>query len=42
MGLHIADLEALDYGMVLDMMVEAGNDNAEYKTLATQDDFDRF
>lgn len=42
MGLHMADLEELEYGEVIDMMTEAENDNAEWRTLATQDDFDRF
>lgn len=41
-GLHMADLEQLNYGDVVDMMIESGNDNYEYKTLATQEDFDRF
>ena len=41
-GLSILDLDLLDYGVVLDMMTEAGNDNYEYKQLATQDDFDKF
>ena len=38
----MADLEVLDYGTVIDMMTEADNDNAEWRTLATQDDCDRF
>lgn len=42
MGLHMADLERLNYGDVIDMMIESGNDGYEYKTLATQADFDRF
>lgn len=42
MGLHMADLEELEYGEVIDMMMEADNDNAEWNVLATQDDFDRF
>jgi len=42
MGLHMADLENLSYGDVIDMMVESANDNCEYKQLATQEDFDRF
>lgn len=42
MGLHIADLSALDYGMVLDMMIESGNDGEQYDIVATQEDFDRF
>ena len=41
-GLHMADLEALDYGIVLDMMTETLNDGCEYKEIATQADFDRF
>ena len=41
-GLKMADLEALSYGEVIDMMTEAGNDNYDYKELATQADFDRF
>lgn len=41
-GLHMADLETLNYGDVIDMMVEEGNDSCDYRQLATQDDFDRF
>ena len=41
-GLHMADLEHLNLGDVIDMMTESANDNYEYKTLATQEDFDRF
>lgn len=42
MGLTMADLETLNYGDVLDMMIEFGNDSYEYKQIATQADFDRF
>ena len=42
MGLNMADLEQLEYGDVLDMMAESGNDEIKYKQLATQEDFDRF
>lgn len=42
MGLHPSDLHDLDYGTVLDMMIERGNDGEEYQQLATQEDFDRF
>ena len=46
LGLSMDDLEALDVGMVLDMMIENSNDAAEseYNTerAATQADFDRF
>jgi len=41
-GLHMADLEALSYGQVIDMMTESANDEAKYNQLATQADFDRF
>lgn len=41
-GLSMADLEQLNVGDVIDMMVESSNDSAEYRELATQADFDRF
>ena len=42
-GLHMADLDALDIGMVLDIMTEAGNDNYKgYSELATQEEMERF
>ncbi len=42
MGLHIADLDSLEFGTVIDMMTESSNDNHEYKQVATQADFDKF
>ena len=42
MGLCLDDLDGLEYGVVVDMMIEAGNDGCEYQQLATQEDFDRF
>lgn len=41
-GLHLADLDALEVGTVMDMIVEAGNDRCEYRYVATQEDFDKF
>lgn len=41
-GLSMSDLDLLDVGMVYDIMIERGNDDAEYDTVATQADFDRF
>jgi len=38
----MSDLDLLDVGMILDIMIESGNDSAEYETVATQEDFDRF
>lgn len=42
LGLSITDLDNLEYGTVIDMMTESGNDSCEYKELASQEDFDRF
>ena len=41
-GLRLTDLDLIDEGMAYDMMVESSNDSAEYKTLATQEDMNRF
>ena len=41
-GLSLTDLYELEYGEVMDMIIEAGNDNYKYKEVATQSDFDRF
>lgn len=41
-GLRLSDLDVLDYGFVLDILVEAENDSYQYKDKATQADFDRF
>lgn len=41
-GLTIPDLDALEAGEVLDLMIERSNDDCEYRQLATQEDFDKF
>lgn len=41
-GLTIDELELMDYGAVMDMLIEKGNDDYQYRQLATQADFDRF
>lgn len=41
-GISIADLEQLSIGTVIDMFIESGNDNFEYKQVANQSDFDNF
>lgn len=41
-GLRLTDLDELDYGFVVDMITEIGNDDCKYKQVATQDDFDKF
>lgn len=43
MGLSISEMEQMEEGMIIDMIVESGNDNYDgYKELATQADFDSF
>ena len=41
-GLNLADLDSLEYGAIVDMMTESGNDEAKYTQVADQSDFDRF
>lgn len=40
LGINFSDLFDLEAGEVFDMMTEYCNDRAEYKQLATQEDFD--
>ena len=42
LGLRPSDLSLLEYGTVVDMLIERGNDDEEYDYVATQSDFDRF
>ena len=42
LDLHVAVLEQLEYGDVIDMMTEAINDGVDYMPVATQADFDNF
>lgn len=42
LGLSVKDLEQLEVGLVMDMIIESGNDSAHYETVADQSDFDRF
>ena len=42
MGLSLADLDSLEFGLVSDMMTESSNDDYDYQTVATQEDFDAF
>lgn len=42
LGLRLSDLEELTLGDLLDMMTESANDQYEYPTKATQDDFRSF
>lgn len=36
--MSIADLEEMTVGMVFDVIVESGNDSAEYETIGSLDD----
>lgn len=40
MNFTLKELFDLEYGEVVDLMVEAANDHEEYDYLATQNDFD--
>lgn len=42
MGLTLDDLDGLESGTILDMIIERDNDDCAYKPVATQEDFDRF
>ena len=42
LGLSMADLDCLTIGLVLDMSTEKANDDYDWKTLATQEDMNRF
>lgn len=36
------DLDRLDFGTLMDVAIEAGNDHETYDYIATQEDFDKF
>lgn len=42
LGLSVADLEELNYGDVIDMLIESHNDTYEYPLAPTQADIDAF
>lgn len=42
MGLTLDEMGEISEGMIMDMLIESGNDSATYNTLATQADFDNF
>ena len=42
LGLTLTELDVLEYGMVVDMMIEKQNDSEKWLPIATQEDFDRF
>lgn len=42
LGLSIKELENIEFGLVVDMLIEKGNDEYKYPYKASQKDFDRF
>jgi len=38
----LVDLDYLDYGELLDILTESGNDQEKYQEVATQSDYDKF
>lgn len=42
LGLSVDELEQLDFGLVVDMLTEQGNDEYKYPYKASQADFDKF
>lgn len=42
LGLTLAEMDNLDEGMVIDMLIENSNDTVQYATKASQEDFDRW
>lgn len=41
-GIPLSDLDLLDIGMIIDILKESSNDDAEWYEVATQEDFDKF
>ncbi|MDY2946172.1 hypothetical protein [Bilifractor sp. HCP3S3_D3] len=44
LGFSLAELDSVEEGLVMDMIIESGNDlcDDEYRQVATQQDFDSF
>lgn len=42
LGLSIFEMDELEEGMIIDMIIESGNDQCNYKEIASQEDFDKF
>lgn len=41
-GLTLFEMEEISMGIVMDLIVESGNDDYKYREVATQEDFDKF
>lgn len=42
LGLTLGEMEALEEGMVIDMIIESSNDTVQYAAKASQEDMDRW
>ena len=42
LGLSVDELDNIEFGLVVDMLTEKGNDEYKYPYKASQKDFDRF
>lgn len=42
LGLSLFEMDELEEGMIIDMIIESGNDQCEYREIASQEDFDKF
>ena len=42
LGLSLDEMDELDEGFVMDMIIEAANDHEVYQKVATQTDYDRW
>lgn len=42
LGFSVDELENIEFGLVVDMLVERGNDDYKYPYKASQKDFDKF
>ena len=42
LGLLLEELDELDEGFVLDLIIESANDHESYRKVAGQDEFDNF
>lgn len=41
-GLTLEEMEEITMGIVMDLIVESGNDDYKYREVATQEDFNKF
>lgn len=42
LGLTLSEMEELDEGMVVDLIIESSNDTVKYAAKASQEDMDRW